>query len=109
MDDVQLAVGREVDVEVVPVFAEIRRPDDAGKRVQRGGYRPPVDEVLRVPDDQPRHVIKARVREIKIIAHANGTRIRMIATEDRVAKRRRPSLRKGEARSGWQRESSRKG
>src|SRR6185437_5271192 len=110
MDDVQFPASRKIDVEVALILAEIRGPHDAGILVQRGGHRPPVDQVLRVPDDQPGYVVEARVREIEVIAYADGACVRMVAAEDRVAERRRPrGLCKGKACAGWQCESSRKG
>ena len=43
VDDVDLAAGRKVDVEVALILAKIGRPYDAVKAVESRGDRTPVD------------------------------------------------------------------
>ena len=52
----------------------------------------------------PRSVVEAGVGEIEIVADADGTCVRMVSSEDRVAIHRRGGFCKGEAGYGRERE-----
>ena len=92
MDDVEFAARRKIDVEMVLVLAEVRRPYDAMKAVKGRGDRTPVDQVRRAPDDQPGSIIEAGVGEIKVAAYAQGACVGVVSSQNRVAIGRRASL-----------------
>ena len=45
MDNLEAAGGREIDVEVILILAEVRRPDRAVIAMKRRGNRTPVDQI----------------------------------------------------------------
>jgi hypothetical protein len=53
--------------------------------MKRCSNRLPINEISRVPDQEPRGVIETRVSEVEVIAYADRTAIGVVATEDGVA------------------------
>jgi hypothetical protein len=85
MHNLQVPCCRKIEVEMVLILAEVRSPDGTVIAMKRCGNWPPVDEVGRVPDQEPGSVIETRVSEVEVIAHSDGTAVRVVATENRVA------------------------
>jgi hypothetical protein len=81
----QTAVGGKVDVELALIFAKVGRVDVAVITGQGGSHRTPVNQVVRVPDEQAGRVIEAGMGEIEVIAHADGAGVGVIAAEDGIA------------------------
>ena len=81
----QPVIRRKINVEVIFILTKIRSPNATIISVKGGGYRSPVDQISRVPDQQAGHVVEAGVGEIKIVADPNGASIRMVAAHDRIA------------------------
>ncbi len=106
--DPQAVVRREINVIAAIVLAEIRSPYAAVITRKRGRYGTPVDQIARVPDQKSGRVIKAGVREIKIVADANRAGIRMVSAENRIAVRGGACLRqeqtslRGKGKAGGQ-------
>src|SRR6185312_11154512 len=107
MNDAQPAVGREINIKPSLVFAKIRCPYAAVILVERSCNRPPVNQIARVINQQPRSVVKTRMREIKIVAHADRTGIRMIAAHNRIAVGGEPRLSEEQTSLRSNRKSSR--
>jgi hypothetical protein len=85
MHNLQASCGREIQVEMILILAEVRSPDRTVIAMKRCSNRPPVDEVGGVPDQESRSVIETRVSEVEVIAHSDRTAVRVVATEDGVA------------------------
>src|ERR1035438_7359720 len=85
MHNLQVPCRREIQVEMILILAEVRSPDRTVIAMKRCSNRPPVDEVSRVPDQEPRSVIESTATHPQFTAHADRTPVRVVATEDGVA------------------------
>src|ERR1035437_231864 len=85
MHNLQVPCGWEIKVEMLLILAEVRSPDRSVVTMKCCSNQPPVNEISRVPDQEPGSVIKTRVSEVEVISHADRTAVRVVATKDGIA------------------------
>jgi len=81
----EVVIRREVDKETALVLTEIGGPYAAIIAPQRRSDGTPINQIQRMPDQQPGSIVEAGMRKVKLSTDPNGAGIRVIAAHDRIA------------------------